>query len=152
MISDCFNTLREPLIEPQKKTDKKQDEQLKDNQDRIVQAIEYNPAISYDGKTFAELEWDGEEPSHEYAFVDTDDESSEEEPSTSNTDKKVGILNLNKGINDEYKTLLKDKGYDLPSEIFNEQKNVDDIAKKVESKLNILKIIFKNIQPNKGDH
>ena len=43
--------------------------------------------------------------------------------------KKTAILNLDKGINNEYKTLLKNKGYDLPSEIFNEQKNVDDIIK-----------------------
>lgn len=56
-------------------------------------------------------------------------------PRTSKTSKKTAILNLDKGINDEYKTLLKNKGYDLPSEIFNEQKNVDDIIKKLEGKI-----------------
>ena len=48
--------------------------------------------------------------------------SSKEKPSTSKTAKKMSILNPDKGINDEYKTLLEDKGYDLPSEIFNEKK------------------------------
>ena len=41
-----FKTWREPLIEQKEKRDEKRDkliEQLKDNQERIVQAIEYDP-------------------------------------------------------------------------------------------------------------
>lgn len=41
-----FKTLREPLIEQQEKRDETRDkliEQLKNNQERIVQAIEYDP-------------------------------------------------------------------------------------------------------------
>ena len=41
-----FKTLREPLIEQQTRSDEKQDkviEQLKDNQDKIVKALEYDP-------------------------------------------------------------------------------------------------------------
>ena len=49
--------------------------------------------------------------------------------------KKTSVINLDKGINDDYKTLLKDKGYDLPSEFFNEQKNVDDTIEKVKAKI-----------------
>lgn len=116
---------------------------MKDNQKRIVKALEYDPqkAISYSGDILPKPDWDDEEdeePSHEYAFIDTDDgedESSEEEQSTSKTAKKGSMLNLDKGINDDYKTLLKEKGFDLPSEIFKEQTNVDDIIKKVGSKI-----------------
>ena len=84
VMSDYFKTLREPLIKQQEETDEKRDELIekrKDNQGRIVQAIEYNPqrALTYDGQTSSDL-------------------------------------NLDKGINDDYKTLLKNKGYDLPSE------------------------------------
>lgn len=74
------------------------------------------------------LHWNGKKPS-EYAFIDTDDEedtkeeyeSSKEEPSTSKTAKKL-LLSILIGMIDEYKTLLKNKGYGLPSDIFNESK------------------------------
>ena len=49
-MSDYFKTLREPLIEQQKKSDEKQDkviEQLKENQDKIVKALEYDPQRQY---------------------------------------------------------------------------------------------------------
>ena len=154
-MSDYFKTLREPLIEQQEKKREKQDEiikRLKDNEERIIQAIEYNPqrAQIYEGETLPKRGWEGKKGS-EYAFIDKDDEEEEEidkedeendweessdeeedkeKPRTSKTSKKTVILNLDKGINNEYRTLLKNKGYDLPSEIFNEQKNVDDIIKK----------------------
>ena len=114
VMSDYFKTLRELLIEQQKITDVKQDkliEQLKDTKERIVQATEYDPkkALTYEG-SIPLPELDYEEPSHEYVFIDTDDESfeedesSEEEPRTSTSATKVGILNLDKGTNDDYKT------------------------------------------------
>lgn len=56
VMSDYFKTLQEPLLDQQGKNDKQQDqliEQLKENQNTIVQAISYNPkqAISHDDKT-----------------------------------------------------------------------------------------------------
>ena len=38
-------------------------EQLKENQDRIVQAIEFDPkrAITFEGEKIPEIEWEGEE-------------------------------------------------------------------------------------------
>lgn len=99
-----FKTLREPLIEQQEKRDEKRDkliEQLKDSQERIVQAIEYDPqkALTSEGKSLPEVHWD---PCRKNKFIDTDDEedtkdtdeeeeeyeSSEEEPGTSKTAKK----------------------------------------------------------------
>ena len=149
-MSDSFKTLREPLIQQQKKkTDEKRDElieRLKDNQDRIIQAIEYNPqrALTYEGQTLSKLDWEGKKP-RGYGFIDTDDEEEEEidsddeedkeKPSTSKTTKTTSVLNLDKGINDDYNTLLRDKCLDLPSEIFNEQKNVDDTIEKVKAKI-----------------
>ena len=68
-----FKTLREPLIEQQEKRDEKRDkliEQLKDSQERIVQAIEYDPqkALTSEGKSLPEVHWD---PCRKYAFIDT---------------------------------------------------------------------------------
>ena len=146
-----FKTLREPLIEQQEKRDEKRDkliEQLKDSQERIVQAIEYDPqkALTSEGKSLPEVHWD---PCRKYAFIDTDDEedtkdtdeeeeeyeSSEEEPGTSKTAKKTGIINLDRGINDEYKKLLEDKGHDLPSKNFDKQLDVDATMKRVKEKI-----------------
>lgn len=92
-MSDYFKTLREPLIAQQKKkTDEKQDElieRLKDNQDRILQAIEYNPqrALTYEGQTLPKLDWEGKKRS-EYAFIDTDDEEEEEIDTDDEDDKE----------------------------------------------------------------
>ena len=122
-MRDYFKTLREPLIEQQKKTDKKQDElieQLKGNQERIRIRIYPQKAIAYSGDTLPNLDWD-EELEEQKEEEDEKDEF-QRKPSTSKTAKKVSILNPDKGINDEYKTLLEDKGYDLASEIFNEKK------------------------------
>ena len=48
--------------------------------------------------------------------------------------KKGSILNFDKSINDEYKTLLEEKGYLLPSKIFNKQQNVENIIKQLKKK------------------
>ena len=130
---------------------------MKDNQERIWQAIEYNPqrALTYKGETLPKLDWDGKKPS-EYAFIDTDDEveeeyeSSKEEPSTSKTSKKIVTLNLDRGMNDDYKTLLKDKGLDLPSGIFNKEKNVDDAIVKVMAKIKSSEESIKERSTKKG--
>lgn len=91
-MSDYFKTLREPLIAQQKKTDEKQDElieRLKDNQERIMQAIEYNPqrALTYEGGHYPNLTKDDEEEED----LDTgheEYESSKEETNTSKTAEK----------------------------------------------------------------
>lgn len=52
---------------------------MKDNEERIIQAIEYNPqrALIYEGETLPKLDWDGKKPS-EYAVINKDDEDKEE--------------------------------------------------------------------------
>ena len=75
-MKDYFKELREPLIEQQQRSDEKQDElitQLKDNEDKIVEAISYDPtkALTYDGEIVPEMEW----------IEDTDEEY--KKPSTS---------------------------------------------------------------------
>ena len=119
---------------------------MQKNQDEIVRAIEFDPkkAITYSGDTLPKLDLseyydddggDDEPELTEYSFIDTDEES--EEPSTSKPAEKVSMFNLDKDINEEYKTLLKDKGYDLPSKIFEKQINVDTIIQKVKSKIKL---------------
>lgn len=81
-MSDYFKTLREPLIEQQEKKREEQDEiikRLKDNEERIIQAIECNPqrAQIYEGETLPKRGWEGKKRS-EYAFIDKDDEEEEE--------------------------------------------------------------------------
>ena len=52
---------------------------MKDNEERIIQAIEYNPqrAQIYEGETLPKRGWEGKKRS-EYAFIDKDDEEEEE--------------------------------------------------------------------------
>lgn len=163
-----FKTLREPLIEQQEKRDEKRDklfEQLRDNQERIVQTVEYDPqkAPTFEGKTLPELHC--QDPCRKYAFIDTDDEedtkdtdeeeeeyeSSEEEPGTSKTAKKTGIINLDRGINDEHKKLLEDKGYDLPFKIFDKQLDVDATMKRVKEKIKRSEDYIKDHSTKKGE-
>lgn len=52
---------------------------LKDNEERIIQAIEYRPqrAQIYEGETLPKRGWEGKKRS-EYAFINKDDEEEEE--------------------------------------------------------------------------
>lgn len=52
---------------------------MKDNEERIIQAIEYNPqrAQIYERETLPKRGWEGKKRS-EYAFIDKDDEEEEE--------------------------------------------------------------------------
>ena len=95
LMGDYFKKLREPLLEQQKKTDDKQDkviEQLQKNQDRIVQAIEFNPkqAITFEGGKLPELEY-------EYEEGDEDEEEGEEEGTVAPKPSGSKIFNLDKG-------------------------------------------------------
>lgn len=47
--------------------------------------------------------------------------------------------------------MLKNKGYDLPSEIFNEQKNVDDTIEKVKAKIKRSEDCIKDNSTKKGE-
>ena len=147
-----------PTIDVQKSVketiDKKQDElieQLKNNQEQIVKAIESDPtkAITYDGEKLPELDWyDDEEDIDE---EDTDDKEKEVEPSTSEKKPQKTFFNLNKGISEEYKKFLEDKEYPLPSDIMNEGKDPSAIIKKVEGKMKRAKDYIKSHSTKKGD-
>ena len=151
-MSDYFKTLRESLIDQQKRTDEKQDkviEQLKENQDKIVKALEYDPqkAKSYSGEPLPEFNYETEEEGPKITEIEEEDE--EELPSK--TAKKVSYVDLDKGINEEYKSLLKDKGYDLPSEILKNQTNVGPIIQKVKSKIKRSEDYIKDRSTKKGE-
>ena len=128
-IQEELSEVYKPIVTAQedvKQTiDEKQDKlikQLQENQNNLIQAIEYDPteALTYDGSKLPELDWDSDEGDEGDLDSDEGDEGDLDKPSTSQ--KKVGTLNINKGITTEYKKLLEDKGYELPSEIFNEKK------------------------------
>ena len=129
-VIDFQNEIKEAI-------DEKQDELIKllrEGQDEIVEAIEYDPkkAISHDGKKLPELDYD----------VDDDDdyehiiEIFDEKPSNSKPIKPTSkVINLDKGINDDYKQFLVDKGLPLPSELIESDIDVNFRIKKATEKL-----------------
>ena len=112
----------------------------KKNQTKIVEAIEYNPAkaITYDGLKLPALDGDEED-------WDKEDGDEKDKPKTS-----VKTLNIDKGINDEYKGLLYTKGLPLPSIIMKDILDVDDIIKKVDSKIKRAKNYIETHSTKKG--
>ena len=159
-IQEELSEVYKPIVTAQedvKQTiDEKQDKlikQLQENQNNLIQAIEYDPteALTYDGSKLPELDWDSDEGDEgdwdsdegDEGDLDSDegDEGDLDKPSTSQ--KKVGTLNINKGITTEYKKLLEDKGYELPSEIFNEKKMFLKSSIKYKSRQNALRTISK---------
>ena len=148
LMGDYFKTLREPLLEQQKKTDQKKDkliEQLKENQDRIVQAIEFNPnqAITFEGEKLPEREYEDEDG-------DEDEEEGEEEGTVAPKPSASKIFNFDKGINDEYKELLKSKDFELPSKLLESPSAVDDSIKKVKGRMNRSETYIKEPTTKKG--
>ena len=98
---------------------------MKENQEKIVQALEYDPqkAISYSGETLPELTFESEEEGEEEPETEIEEEEDEEEtPPTPPPKKKKFMFNIDKGINEDDKSLLNEKGYDLPSEIEKKKK------------------------------
>ena len=98
-ITESFSFLIDVQKSVKESIDEKQDElikQLQENQNQIVQAIEFDPkkAISYEGQPLPSLE----------DVYDEDVEDSEGEEDKKPT-KSVKIFNLDKGISDEYKEL-----------------------------------------------
>ena len=136
------------MIEQRKRTDEKQDkviEQLKNNQDKIVKALEYDPqkAISYSGEPLPELSYETEEDEPKITEI--------EEEAPRKTAKKVSYADFDRGINKEYKSLLKDKGYDLPSDIWVNKSKVDPIIQKVKSKIKRSVDYIKDHSTKKGE-
>ena len=141
-IQEELSEVYKPIVTAQedvKQTiDEKQDKlikQLQENQNNLIQAIEYDPteALTYDGSKLPELDWDSDEGDEgdwdsdegdegnldsdegDEGDLDSDegDEGDLDKPSTSQ--KKVGTLNINKGITTEYKNYwkIKDMNYHL---------------------------------------
>ena len=126
-----------PIIESQKEVkeavDEKQDElikRLREGQDEIIKAIEYDPkkAITYEGKKLPELDY-GVDDDDDYEHIV---EIGDEKPSTSKPNPKV--INLDKGINDDYKQFLDDKKLPMPSELVGSDK-INSWVKKVNDKI-----------------
>ena len=126
-----------PVIESQREVkeaiDEKQDElikRLREGQHEIVKAIEYDPkkAITYEGKKLPELDYDvGGDDDYEHIV-----EIGDEKPSTSKPTPEV--INLDKGINDDYKQFLDEKGLPMPSELVGSDK-INSYVKKVDGKI-----------------
>ena len=158
-LSEVYKPIVKAQEEVKEAIDEKQDKlikQLKENQSNIIQAIEYNPteALTYDSSKLPEIDWDFDEGDEGDTFGDDivgdgGDEDEKDEPSTSQ--KKVRMFNLDKGITTEYKQLLKDKGYELPSEIFNEKKDVSKIIDKVRIKIKRSEDYIKSHSTKKGE-
>ena len=130
---EMFKPVIDSQMEIKDAVDKKQDElikQLREGQDEIVKAIEYDPkkAITYEGKKLPELDYDvGDDDDYEH-IVEIDDEK----PSTSKPTPKV--INLGKGINDDYKQFLDEKGLPMPSELVGSDK-INSWVKKLDGKI-----------------
>ena len=128
---------------------KKQDElieQLQDNQDNIIQAIQHDPtkAIAYDGKILPQIDWykgfeDGDEGDSDEGDSDEGDsdegdgDGDDDKPSTSK--KKIGLFNLDNGMSKDFKDLLKANDYELPSKLFKEKQDVSETIKRVNGKI-----------------
>ena len=135
---DNTSEILKPSIDVQKSIDEKQDKvikQLKENNEELVEAINFDPtkAISWEGKKLPALDWHDYEDEVEDE-VEDEGESEDEEVKPSTSEKKPQVVNLDKGITDEYKTLLEDKGLPLPSEVMKEGLDTNELIKKVNEK------------------
>ena len=91
-----------------KKSHEKQDrliEQLRENQDRIVHAIEHDPrkALTYEGDELPELDSDEDEEEDEPKITEIEEDDQDEEKQSTSTKKKSKFIDIDKGMNDEYK-------------------------------------------------
>ena len=130
---EMFKPVIDSQMEIKDAVDEKQNElikRLREGQDEIVKAIEYDPkkAITHEGKKLPELDYDvGDDDDYEH-IVEIDDEK----PSTSKPTPKV--INLDKGINDDYKQFLVEKGLPMPSDLVGSDK-INSWVKKVDGKI-----------------
>ena len=167
MMGDYFKTLRESILEQQKKTDQKQDqliEQLKDNQLVLSQGlkdiVESNRDIMTLQHELPQLDFSREDedeedelPEFEGAKITEieEDRDDEKEKESSSTKKKPSFIDIDKGMNDDYKQLLINKGYDLPSKIFKDQLDVDKTITKVEGKIKSSEKYIEEHSTKKGE-
>ena len=141
--------------------DEKQDKlikQLKENQEKMVEAIEFDPkkAITFKGEKLPAFKWDYHESEDEGEDKDEGkdegkDEDEDEEVKPSTSEKKPQYLNLDKGITVEYKNLLEDKGLPIPSEIFKKGSDPNDLITKVNFKIKRNKDYIKEHSTKKGE-
>ena len=128
---EMFKPVIDSQMEIKKAVDEKQDELIKrfrEGQDEILKAIEYDPKKTYEGKKLPELDYDvGDDDDYE-DIVEIDDEK----PNTSKPTPKV--INLDKGINDDYKQFLDDKKLPMPSELVGSDK-INSWVKKANGKI-----------------
>ena len=130
-LGEMFKPVIDSQTEIKDAVDKKQDElikRLREGQDEIIKAIEYDPkkAITYEGKKLPELDHDVGDDHEDIVEID------DEKPSTSKPTPKV--INLDKGINDDYKQFLDEKGLPMPSELVGSDE-VNSWVKKVNDKI-----------------
>jgi len=153
MYDDTAEILK-PSIDAQKSVkesiDKKQDQlitQLKENQEKIVKSIEFNPKkpITWKGEKLPALDWDCDE-SEDVGEDDGEDE--EVKPSTSK--EKPQFIDIDKGITDEYIKFLNDKELPKPSEIFNKGLDPNEMIKKVNNKIKRSKEYIESHSTKKG--
>ena len=158
-----------PSIDIQKSVKKSIDEkpdklikQLKENQEKMVEAIEFDPtkAITFKGEKLPELDWvpyesedegKDEDESKDEDEDDDEDEDEDEEVKPSTSEKKPQYLNLDKGITVEYKNLLEDKGLPIPSEIFKKGSDPNELITKVNSKIKRNQDYIKEHSTKKGE-
>ena len=94
-------------------------------------------------------DWDGDEGEDEGGDAG-EDEGEDEEVKPSTSEKKLQIINLDKGITDEYKNLLEEKGLPLPSEILKEGLDPDKFVTKVNDKIKRNEDYIKSHSTKKG--
>ena len=154
-VLDVQKGVKETIDEKQSKII----EELKNNQEKLVKAIEYKPtnAITYDpersttsdGKMLPYLKRVYYESGDDESGDDEGGDDEEVKPSTS--ENKPPIINLDNGITDAYKQFLEEKGLPLPSEIFKTGLDTDEFIKKVNAKIKRNEEYIKSHSTKKGE-
>ena len=141
-IDEKQNKLIEQLQENKETVDKKQDEvikQLKDNQVELIKSVDALSDImsqqgsQFQGSQFGVQKW--------LRDIDEGEDKGEDE----GEDEEI---NIDEGINDEYKNFLINKNLPLPSEILKEE--LDEIQKKVKQKIRTSKKYISENSTTKG--
>ena len=146
-MSDHFKTLREPLIEQQKKTDEKQDkviEQLQKNQLALTSGIQDIMALNREWPQLEPEDAPRELPAPEQLMANIDKKFNEEEKATLNKNKLMApseLLKLNVGELKDYakkvEQLSKDYGYTIgPKKRKNKNDPEIEVLKKEKETIN----------------
>ena len=146
-MSDHFKTLREPLIEQQKKTDEKQDkviEQLQKNQLALTSGLEDIMTLNRELPQLKPEDAPRELPAPEQLMANIDKKFNEEEKATLNKNKLMApseLLKLNVGELKDYakkvEQLSKDYGYTIgPKKRKNKNDPEIEVLKKEKETIN----------------